>query len=59
MYTGGYSGKILRINLTDKTSKEEKLDVLKDNNCFGHADKRKQRVRRKDSSSQKYVSKFL
>ncbi len=25
MYSGGYSGKILRINLTDKTSKEEKL----------------------------------
>lgn len=25
MYSGGYSGKILRINLTDKTSKEEDL----------------------------------
>jgi aldehyde:ferredoxin oxidoreductase len=25
MYSGGYAGKILRINLTDKTSKEEKL----------------------------------
>ncbi|MGD0662990.1 MAG: aldehyde ferredoxin oxidoreductase family protein [Syntrophorhabdales bacterium] len=25
MYSGGYTGKILRINLTDKTSKEEKL----------------------------------
>jgi aldehyde:ferredoxin oxidoreductase len=32
MYTGGYSGKILRINLTDKTSKEEKLplEIAKD-----------------------------
>ena len=32
MYSGGYSGKILRINLTDKTSKEEKLptEVVKD-----------------------------
>ena len=32
MYSGGYSGKILRINLTDKTSKEEKLptEVAKD-----------------------------
>lgn len=27
MYSGGYSGKILRINLTDKTSKEEKLPL--------------------------------
>ncbi len=27
MYTGGYRGKILRINLTDKTTKEEKLPV--------------------------------
>jgi aldehyde:ferredoxin oxidoreductase len=25
MFSGGYTGKILRINLTDKTSKEEKL----------------------------------
>jgi aldehyde:ferredoxin oxidoreductase len=24
-YAGGYTGKILRVNLTDKTSKEEKL----------------------------------
>jgi aldehyde:ferredoxin oxidoreductase len=32
MYSGGYTGKILRINLTDKTSKEEKLslEVAKD-----------------------------
>jgi aldehyde:ferredoxin oxidoreductase len=32
MYTGGYSGKILRINLTDKSSKEEKLplEIAKD-----------------------------
>ncbi|UCF56764.1 MAG: aldehyde ferredoxin oxidoreductase family protein [Deltaproteobacteria bacterium] len=27
MYTGGYRGKILRINLTDKSAKEEKLPV--------------------------------
>jgi aldehyde:ferredoxin oxidoreductase len=27
MYSGGYFGKILRINLTDKTSKEEKLPL--------------------------------
>jgi aldehyde:ferredoxin oxidoreductase len=25
MYSGGYTGKILRINLTNKTSKEEPL----------------------------------
>ena len=25
MYKGGYTGKILRINLTDKTTKEERL----------------------------------
>ena len=25
MYSGGYAGKILRINLTDRTSKEEPL----------------------------------
>ena len=25
MYSGGYTGKVLRINLTNKTSKEEKL----------------------------------
>jgi aldehyde:ferredoxin oxidoreductase len=32
MFTGGYAGKILRINLTNKTSKEEKLplEVAKD-----------------------------
>ena len=32
MYSGGYAGKILRINLTDKTSKEERLisEVAKD-----------------------------
>ena len=32
MYTGGYRGKILRINLTDKTSKEEELplEIAKD-----------------------------
>ena len=32
MYSGGYMGKILRINLTQKTSKEEKLppEVAKD-----------------------------
>jgi aldehyde:ferredoxin oxidoreductase len=32
MYSGGYAGKILRINLTDKTSKEEKLplEIAKD-----------------------------
>jgi aldehyde:ferredoxin oxidoreductase len=32
MYSGGYAGKILRINLTDKTAKEEKLppDVAQD-----------------------------
>jgi aldehyde:ferredoxin oxidoreductase len=27
MYSGGYTGKILRINLTDKTSKKEKLTL--------------------------------
>lgn len=27
MYSGGYTGKILRINLTDKTSKKEKLPL--------------------------------
>jgi len=27
MYSGGYAGKVLRINLTDKTSKEEPLPV--------------------------------
>ncbi len=27
MYSGGYSGKILRINLTDQTAKEEKLPL--------------------------------
>lgn len=26
-YAGGYTGKILRVNLTDKTTKEEKLPV--------------------------------
>jgi aldehyde:ferredoxin oxidoreductase len=32
MYTGGYTGKILRVNLTDKIAKEEELplDVAKD-----------------------------
>jgi len=32
MYSGGYTGKILRINLTNKTSKEEKLplEIAKD-----------------------------
>jgi aldehyde:ferredoxin oxidoreductase len=32
MYTGGYRGKILRINLTDKTAKEEELplEIAKD-----------------------------
>ena len=32
MYSGGYAGKILRINLTDKTSREEKLpaDMARD-----------------------------
>ena len=32
MYKGGYSGKILRVNLTDQTAKEEELpkDVAKD-----------------------------
>ncbi len=32
MYSGGYAGKILRINLTNKTSKEERLplEVAKD-----------------------------
>jgi aldehyde:ferredoxin oxidoreductase len=32
MYSGGYTGKILRINLTDKTSREEKLpaDMARD-----------------------------
>ncbi len=32
MYSGGYAGKILRINLTNKTSKEEELplEVAKD-----------------------------
>jgi aldehyde:ferredoxin oxidoreductase len=32
MYSGGYMGKVLRINLTDKTSKKEKLplEVAKD-----------------------------
>ena len=37
MYTGGYSGKILRINLTDKTSKEEKLPLEIATNFIGGA----------------------
>ncbi len=37
MYTGGYSGKILRINLTDKTSKEEKLPIEIATNFIGGA----------------------
>jgi aldehyde:ferredoxin oxidoreductase len=27
MYTGGYRGKILRINLADKTAREEELPM--------------------------------
>ena len=37
MYTGGYAGKILRINLTDKTSKEEKLPLEIATNFIGGA----------------------
>jgi len=37
MYTGGYSGKILRVNLTDKTSKEEKLPLEIATNFIGGA----------------------
>lgn len=37
MYTGGYCGKILRINLTDKTSREEKLPLEAARNFIGGA----------------------
>jgi aldehyde:ferredoxin oxidoreductase len=37
MYSGGYTGKILRINLTDKTSKEEKLPLEIATNFIGGA----------------------
>lgn len=32
MYTGGYTGKILRINLTERTAEEEELplEIAKD-----------------------------
>lgn len=37
MYSGGYAGKILRINLTDKTTKEEKLPLQIAQNFLGGA----------------------
>jgi len=37
MYSGGYAGKILRINLTDKTTKEEKLPLEIAQNFLGGA----------------------
>ena len=37
MYKGGYTGKILRINLTDQTSKEEKLPLEIAKNFIGGA----------------------
>ena len=37
MYTGGYTGKILRINLTDKTAKEEALPLEVAKNFIGGA----------------------
>jgi len=37
MYKGGYTGKILRINLTDKTSREEKLPLEVAKNFIGGA----------------------
>jgi len=37
MYTGGYTGKILRINLTDKTAKEETLPLKTAEDFIGGA----------------------
>ena len=37
MYSGGYAGKILRINLTDRTTKEEKLPLEIAQNFLGGA----------------------
>jgi aldehyde:ferredoxin oxidoreductase len=37
MYSGGYTGKILRINLNDKTSKEEELPLETAKNFIGGA----------------------
>jgi len=37
MYSGGYTGKILRINLTNKTAKEEKLPLEVAKNFIGGA----------------------
>ena len=37
MYTGGYMGKILRINLSNKTSKEEPVSEALVNNYLGGA----------------------
>jgi len=37
MYSGGYTGKILRIDLTHKTSKEEKLPLEVANDFIGGA----------------------
>jgi aldehyde:ferredoxin oxidoreductase len=37
MYSGGYAGRILRINLSNKTSKEERLSVEMARNFIGGA----------------------